>query len=279
MSALCERIAPLESLCLISPSKKHLRMEGTSPEESPNFSSHILAGCVCPEAQDHLPCSLAELHAHGSISSEDVRERMWPYPIPDPCAVPEAADIFLAEGIVGLDPSWLTNPLVEGKPFPSEVGEIQKGESGVRLGINRGQGFMHALKLVQLLGPALNSKLIAALWSRDGHAPSILAQLVHAELVQRKSVFTTGMPGTGKTRSLALACVITALAGQRRVIYTTVSNESVNSVISCLDKLLSWAHATVRAACKRIPKETAAWIPPTEGVRYCSDGQNNLLAL
>ena len=80
-------------------------------------------------------------------------------------------------------------------------------------------------------------------------------QLMHADQVQRKSVFTTGMPGTGKKRSLAIACIVTAAVAQCRVIYATVSNEPVRSVMACLDEMLSDAHDVARAAFRRIPAE------------------------
>ena len=85
-----------------------------------------------------------------------------------------------------------------------------------------------------------------ALWSRDGRAPSILAQIIHADKVQNKSVCTTALPGTGKTWSLAIACAMTALPGQRKVTYSTVSDEPVKSVNSCLDELLAGARAALR---------------------------------
>ena len=93
---------------------------------------------------------------------------------------------------------------------------------------------------------------------RDGHAVAIPAQLTHVDIAQRKSVFTTGMPGTGKTRALAIACIMTAIVAQRKVIYTTISNEPVRSVTACLDELLSCSHSTVKAAFRRIPADEAA---------------------
>ena len=112
-----------------------------------------------------------------------------------------------------------------------------------------------AFRTAQLLGSNFNAMFLEALWSRDCHAEAILTQLTHADQVQRKSVFTTGMPGTGKTRSLAIACIMTATVAQRRVIYATVSNEPVRSVTACLYEMLSDAHEVARAAFRRISAE------------------------
>ena len=69
------------------------------------------------------------------------------------------------------------------------------------------------------------------------------------------------MPGMGKTKSLAIACVMTAAVAQRRVIYATVSNEPVRSLTACLDELLSDAHEVARAAFRRIPADEKAKTP------------------
>ena len=60
---------------------------------------------------------------------------------------------------------------------------MQKDEGSPGLGDN--QGLLHALRLAQLLGPDFNKKFLEALWSRDGRAVAILAQLTHADLAQK----------------------------------------------------------------------------------------------
>ena len=71
-------------------------------------------------------------------------------------------------------------------------------------------------------------------------------------------MFTTDMPGTGKTRSLPIACVMTAVVAQQSHLYTIISTEPVKSVVSCLDELLSTSHNTVRAAFRRTPADEEA---------------------
>ena len=92
--------------------------------------------------------------------------------------------------------------------------------------------------------------LLEALWSRDGHAEAILTQLTHADQAQTSQVCQA--PGK---RSLAIACIMTAAMAQRRVIYATLSDESVRSVTACLDEMLSDAHEVARSAFRRIPVE------------------------
>ena len=170
---------------------------------------------------------------------------------------PWPEDIILADEDCHLNLSWLRAP--EGEKFTTgNVAEHQKGGQHRTRRQSRAWKATARHSLGAAPKPQLQLDVRSPVWSQDGHAAAILAQLMHADPVKRRSVFTTGMPGTGKTRSLAIACVMTAIVAQRKVIYATISNEPVRSVTACLDELLASSHGTVRAAFRRIPADEEA---------------------
>ena len=72
-----------------------------------------------------------------------------------------------------------------------------------------------ALELVELLhlaahglGPAFVYGLVKDLWSLDGHMLSITANILLGDLVDSISTLIGGMPGTGKTRCMALISIL-----------------------------------------------------------------------
>ncbi len=228
--------------------------------------NHLLAGGSCPNLDTYLPEELGEAWRDQRLSNALIPQALWDYDTTSESIVP-------SDQLPSLDLTWIVQPQGDrvtrgaavsaahqqtprGVSFPIEgIGHAMRPEEDIALGDNQGSGMLHALRLAQLLGLKYHKELHKALWSRDSHAPAILAQLLHADLTGRRSVFTTGMPGTGKTRTMALLCILIVLPGQRKVVYSTVSNEPVNSFIGCLDSMLSESHESVRAAFKRIPAD------------------------
>ena len=66
------------------------------------------------------------------------------------------------------------------------------------------------LHIAHGLGPAFVYGLVKDLWSLDRHMPSITANILLGDLVDSISTLIGGMPGTGKTRCMALFSILVA---------------------------------------------------------------------
>ena len=93
----------------------------------------------------------------------------------------------------------------------------------------------------------------------------------------RSSIFVTGAPGSGKTRSCAFMGILVACLTGKLTLYTTHGNESARTYIEAADRLTAGSHSFVRSRIARIPaskkKETHklpfdAHDAPTYGRRW-----------
>ena len=109
------------------------------------------------------------------------------------------------------------------------------------------------LHLAQGLGPAFIHGLVKDLWSIDGHMLSITANILFGDLTDSLGTLIGGMPGTGKTRCVALIAILVAGVGRRKVLFASLQNEPVRSMMISLDERLSGPSPDIRKQFVRIP--------------------------
>ena len=93
------------------------------------------------------------------------------------------------------------------------------------------------------VGPAFLTCLCDTFWGADGHLAALLGACSYGLAANRTSVFITGAPGSGKTRSCAFLGVLLACLTNRLTLYTAHGNESVRAYVE----------AVVRSRIVRIP--------------------------
>ena len=85
-----------------------------------------------------------------------------------------------------------------------------------------------AMAFALAAGPAFLSSLCNTYWGTDGHLAALLATCAYGLGANRSSVFITGAPGSGKTRSCAFMGVLVASLASKLTLYTAHGNESVS---------------------------------------------------
>ena len=98
---------------------------------------------------------------------------------------------------------------------------------------------LELLRLAHGLGPAFVYGLVKDYWSLDGHMLSITANIMLGDLVDSVSTLIGGMPGTGKTRCVALVySILVAGVGKRKVLFASLQNEPVRSMMISVEERL-----------------------------------------
>ena len=90
-------------------------------------------------------------------------------------------------------------------------------------------------------------------WGADGHLAALLGACSYGLAANRTSVFITGAPGSGKTRSCAFLGVLLACLTSRLTLYTAHGNESVRAYVEAVDRLTTASNEFVRSRIVRIP--------------------------
>ena len=103
------------------------------------------------------------------------------------------------------------------------------------------------------VGPTFLACLCDTFWGADGHLAALLGACSYGLAANRTSVFITGAPGSGKTRSCALLGVLVACLTSRLTLYTAHGNESVRAYVETVDRLTSASNDFVRSRITRIP--------------------------
>ena len=102
-------------------------------------------------------------------------------------------------------------------------------------------------------GPAFLSCLCNTYWGTDGHLAALLGTCTYGLGANRSSVFVTGAPGSGKTRSCAFMGVLVAGRTSKLTLYTAHGNESVRAYIEAADRLTAGSNSFVRSRIVRVP--------------------------
>ena len=102
-------------------------------------------------------------------------------------------------------------------------------------------------------GPSFLSCLCDTFWGADGHLAALIGACSYGLGANRSSVFITGAPGSGKTRSCAFLGVLVACLTNRLTLYTAHGNESVRAYIEAVDRLTAASHDFVRSRIIRVP--------------------------
>ena len=102
-------------------------------------------------------------------------------------------------------------------------------------------------------GPSFLSCLCDTFWGADGHLAALIGTCSYGLGANRSSVFITGAPGSGKTRSCAFLGVLVACLTNRLTLYTAHGNESVRAYIAAVDRLTAASHDFVRNRIIRVP--------------------------
>ena len=103
------------------------------------------------------------------------------------------------------------------------------------------------------VGPAFLTCLCDTFWGADGHLAALLGACSYGLAANRTSVFITGAPGSGKTRSCAFLGVLLACLTNRLTLYTAHGNESVRAYVEAVDRLTTASNEFVRSRIVRIP--------------------------
>ena len=103
------------------------------------------------------------------------------------------------------------------------------------------------------VGPTFLACLCDTFWGADGHLAALLGACSYGLAANRTSVFITGAPGSGKTRSCAFLGVLVACLTSRLTLYTAHGNESVRAYVETVDRLTSASNDFVRNRITRIP--------------------------
>ena len=103
------------------------------------------------------------------------------------------------------------------------------------------------------VGPAFLTCLCDTFWGADGHLAALLGACSYGLAANRTSVFITGAPGSGKTRSCAFLGVLLACLTNRLTLYTAHGNESVRAYVEAVDRLTNASNEFVRSRIVRIP--------------------------
>ena len=103
------------------------------------------------------------------------------------------------------------------------------------------------------VGPAFLTCLCDTFWGADGHLAALLGACSYGLAANRTSVFITGAPGSGKTRSCAFLGVLLACLTSRLTLYTAHGNESVRAYVEAVDRLTTASNEFVRSRIVRIP--------------------------
>ena len=103
------------------------------------------------------------------------------------------------------------------------------------------------------MGPTFLACLGDTFWGADGHLAALLGACSYGLAANRTSVFITGAPGSGKTRSCAFLGVLVACLTSRLTLYTAHGNESVRAYVETVDRLTSASNDFVRNRITRIP--------------------------
>ena len=101
-----------------------------------------------------------------------------------------------------------------------------------------------AMRFALAAGPAFLASLCDTFWGADGHLAALIGTCAYGLSANRSSVFVTGAPGSGKTRSCAfLGVLVACLTG----------NESVRAYVEAADRLTTGSHSFVRSRIVRVP--------------------------
>ena len=102
-------------------------------------------------------------------------------------------------------------------------------------------------------GPSFLSCLCDTFWGADGHLAALIGTCSYGLDANHSSVFVTGAPGSGKTRSCAFLGILVACLTNRLTLYTAHGNESVRAYIEAVDRLTAASHDFVRSRIIRVP--------------------------
>ena len=110
-----------------------------------------------------------------------------------------------------------------------------------------------AMVFVLAAGPAFLASLCDTFWGADGHLAALLGTCAYGLSANRSSVFVTGAPGSGKTRSCAFMGILVACLTGKLTLYTAHGNESVRAYVEAADRLTAESHSLVRSRIVRVP--------------------------
>ena len=82
---------------------------------------------------------------------------------------------------------------------------------------------------------------------------ALLATCASGLGANRSSVFITGAPGSGKTRSCAFMGVLVASLTSKLTLYIAHGNESVRAYIEAADRLTAGSNSFIRSRIVRVP--------------------------
>ena len=102
-------------------------------------------------------------------------------------------------------------------------------------------------------GPSFLPCLCDTFWGADGHLAALIGTCSYGLGANRSSVFVTGAPGSGKTRSCAFLGILVACLTNRLTLYTAHGNESARAYIEAVDRLTAASHDFVRSRIIRVP--------------------------
>ena len=94
---------------------------------------------------------------------------------------------------------------------------------------------LELLRLAHGLGPGF----VYGLVKTTGHMLSITANIMFGDLVDGVSTLVGSMPGTGKTRCVAMISILVAGVGKRKVLFASLQNEPVRSMMISVEERLA----------------------------------------